>query len=127
MLLKMKRWITRPSGVVLAIILILLVVPTVTQPVSAQTVVATVTVGNNPQGVAVNPSTNRIYVVNAFFDNTVSVIDGATNTVVATVPVGNSPWDVAVNPSTNRIYVANAVDFAGTGGLDVDPLMTGSA
>ncbi|MGD0766168.1 MAG: YncE family protein, partial [Dehalococcoidia bacterium] len=59
--------------------------------------------------VAVNPSTNRIYVAN-YNSNNVSVIDGAGNTVVATVAVvagGNGPEGVAVNPNTNRIYVAN--------------------
>ena len=52
------------------------------------TVVATVPVGTWPDGVAVNPTTNRIYVANCDSNN-VSVIDGATNTVVATVPVGS--------------------------------------
>ena len=55
---------------------------------------------------AVNPTTNRIYVANETSNN-VSVIDGATNTVVATVTVGVAPSGVAVNPTTNRIYVAN--------------------
>jgi YVTN family beta-propeller protein len=73
----------------------------------AQTVIDTIDVGNSPRSIAVNPSTNRIYVAN-IFDNTVSVIDGTTNTVIATVDVGNSPTDVAVNPSTNRIYVTSA-------------------
>jgi YVTN family beta-propeller protein len=90
------------------LLVLLLVVPISAQPVSAQTVVATVTVGSFPFGVAVNSSTNRIYVTNAFGNN-VSVIDGATNTVVATVPVGTTPYQVDVNPSTNRIYVANSV------------------
>jgi RHS repeat-associated protein len=66
-------------------------------------------VGDGSLWLAVNPSTNRIYVTNNSSDN-VSVIDGATNTVVATVPVGDAPVGVAVNPSTNRIYVANYDD-----------------
>jgi len=76
------------------------------------TVVATIPVGTSPNGgpngVGVNPSTNRIYV--SLNSNNVSVIDGATNAVVATIPVG-APWTanagVGVNPSTNRIYVTN--------------------
>ena len=51
-------------------------------------------------------SVNRIYVAN-FNDNTVSVINGATNAVIDTIPVGINPAGVAVNPLTNRIYVAN--------------------
>ena len=53
-------------------------------PASAQpTVIATIPVGWDwhPLGVAANPTTNLIYVANQW-DNSVSVIDGATNTVV---------------------------------------------
>ena len=60
----------------------------------------------NPGGVAVNPTTNRIYVTNDGSDN-VSVIDGTSNNVVAVVPVGDYPGGVAVNSTTNRIYVTN--------------------
>jgi YVTN family beta-propeller protein len=41
-------------------------------------------------------------------DNTVSLIDGASNRVVATIPVGSEPVSVGVNPTTNRIYVTNS-------------------
>lgn len=40
-------------------------------------------------------------------DNTVSVIDIATNTVVASIPVGNGPVDVAVTPNGTNAYVTN--------------------
>ena len=63
-------------------------------------------VGYRPHGVAVNPTTNRIYVANWGSDN-VSVIDGGSDTVDATIPVGGGPVGVAVNPNTNRIYVTN--------------------
>jgi YVTN family beta-propeller protein len=79
------------------------------QPVSAQTVIDTIKLGEagyQPFGIAVNPSTNRIYTANEA-NNTVSVIDGATNSIVATVSVGSGPCGVAVNPNTNRIYTAN--------------------
>ena len=74
------------------------------------TVIAKIRVGwggYNPQGVAVNPTTNRIYTANIDSDS-VSVIDGGANTVVATVPIGSDFWGVAVNPNTNLIYTANA-------------------
>ena len=51
---------------------------------ASNTLVATVTVGTTPLGVAVNPLTNRIYVANNG-SNTLSVLDGASNTVVASV------------------------------------------
>jgi YVTN family beta-propeller protein len=41
-------------------------------------------------------------------DNTVSVLDTATNTVTATVPVGTNPQAVAVSPDGTRVYVSNA-------------------
>jgi len=48
--------------------------------------------------------TTLIYVAN-FDDDTISVIDGATNTAIATVPVGRAPSNVhvGVNPSTNLV------------------------
>src|SRR2546425_359551 len=80
-------------------------------PVEAYQVTVTIAVGSNPNGVAVNPLTNRIYVANSD-DNTVSVIDGATNAVVDRVHVGTNPSGVAVNPATNRISVT-LYGFAG--------------
>jgi YVTN family beta-propeller protein len=73
---------------------------------ATNTVVATVSVGANPFGVAVTPDGSRVYVTNEG-SNTVSVIDTATNTVTATVPVGDSPAGVAVNPAGTSVYVAN--------------------
>ena len=54
---------------------------------ASNTVTATVAVGTQPFGVAVNPAGTRVYVTN-LSSNTVSVIDTASNTVVATVAVG---------------------------------------
>jgi YVTN family beta-propeller protein len=51
----------------------------------------------------------RAYVTN-IVDDTVSVIDTATNTVVATVAVGNAPGAVAISPDGTRAYVANNQD-----------------
>jgi hypothetical protein len=61
---------------------------------SAQTVVATVATGNQPQAVAVNPVTDKIYIVNDGSAN-VTVIDGASNTT-STVAVGSFPVAAAV-------------------------------
>ena len=84
----------------------LLAVPLATAASAAS---STVSVGGDPWGVAVNPSTNTVYVTN-FYDNTVSVIDGSNNTVTSTVSVGGYPGGVAVNPSTNTVYVTNSDD-----------------
>jgi YVTN family beta-propeller protein len=40
-------------------------------------------------------------------DNTLSVIDTATNGLVATLPTGANPVGVAVSPAGNRVYVTN--------------------
>ena len=63
-------------------------------------VTATVPVGRDPMGVAVDPGTHTVYVAN-LGDNSVSVIDGSTRTVTATVPVGKGPFGVAVDPDTH--------------------------
>jgi YVTN family beta-propeller protein len=69
-------------------------------------VTATIPVGNEPMGVAADPSTNTVYVANDDSD-TVSVINGGTNKVTATITVGANPVGVAANPKTNTVYVAN--------------------
>ena len=75
-------------------------------PAAAQTVTATVPTGANPRSVAVNPVTNKIYVVNQTSGN-VTVIDGADSSAT-TVTVGTQPIGVAINSVTNKIYVANS-------------------
>ena len=79
---------------------------------------ATVSVGYQPDGLAVNPKTDTIYVANSG-SNTVSVIDGASchagvtagcNQAVKAIPAGMQPAGVVANPITNTIYVANYQD-----------------
>lgn len=72
----------------------------------APAVTGTVSVGDNPYGVAVNLSGTAAYVTNPA-DNNVSVIDLATNTVTTTIPVGSGPTAVAVSPA-GYVYVANS-------------------
>src|SRR5271170_2085904 len=43
-------------------------------------------------------------------DNTVSVINTATNTVSATIVVGTTPVGVAVTPDGNKVYITNLND-----------------
>src|SRR3989475_10362705 len=72
--------------------------------VHGDTVALTIQAGISPSGVAVNPSTGRIYVANRG-DGTISVINSATKTVVGTITVGDIPAELAVNPATNRLYL----------------------
>ena len=74
--------------------------------IATNTVVTTVAVGINPEGVAVNPAGTPAYVTNRNSNN-VSVIDTASNMVVGTVAVGTGPRGVAVNPAGTRVYVTN--------------------
>ena len=67
-----------------------------------------------PNAVAVNPLTNKIYVIapcgtdpSCNSNGTVTVIGGTTNLILATITVGFLPEAVAVNRVTNEIYVAN--------------------
>jgi YVTN family beta-propeller protein len=72
-------------------------------------VVATIPVGDHPDGIAVSPDGTKVYVVNNFSLD-VSVIDTATNTVVATFanPGGNvgQPRDVAFTPDGTEVWVS---------------------
>ena len=68
--------------------------------------VANITTGATPCAVAVNPSTNLIYVVN-HEEDTVTVINGTERKVLATVEVGKKPQGIAIDPKVNRIYVTN--------------------
>ena len=76
------------------------------------TVIAKVSVGVAPSGVAVSTvgaNAGDVYVTNRG-DNTVSVI-GPSNTVIATIPVGIYPCGVAVSqagPNAGDVYVTNA-------------------
>ena len=74
----------------------------------------TVGIGTTPFRVAVNKTTNTVYVAN--FNGTLSVINGATcnasvhsscNQAPATTTVGARPNDLAVDELSNTIYVAN--------------------
>ena len=62
---------------------------------------------NGPEGVAVDPERNRIFVTNSK-NNTVYVINGDTNQFVTiTHPSLVTPWGAAYNPNNGRVYVAS--------------------
>jgi DNA-binding beta-propeller fold protein YncE len=98
---------------------------------------ATMTVGVGPLGIAVNPTTNTVYVsavgkdyfnIDTGFADTVSVINGAScdgtdksgcGQSPAQVTVGPAPWGIAVDPATNSIFVANNDGGDGPASLSV--------
>ncbi|MFZ0564824.1 MAG: YncE family protein [Chlamydiales bacterium] len=74
--------------------------------VATDTVTATVTVGADPEDVAITPDGAFAYVTNNGSGN-VSVIDTSTNTVTATVTVGTGPYGVTITPDGSFAYVSN--------------------
>jgi len=88
--------------------LVMLNVSNALPALAAPGIVATIPVGRNPITVAVNTTTNRIYVANRY-SGTLSVINGSTNAVEATIQ-GYGDW-IAVNSVTNRIYTADGRPF----------------
>ncbi|MBV9177353.1 MAG: YncE family protein [Nitrososphaeraceae archaeon] len=66
-------------------------------------------VGDTPQGVAISPSTNTVYISNTR-SNSISVIDGTSDKVVKTIGIDYSPFEMAFNQNTNKLYVANSED-----------------
>ena len=79
-----------------------------TQYAYAQTIDNVSSGGFDASGIAINPTTNKIYIVNADIgDNSVTIIDGSTDTVIVTIAVGSHPRQAAANPITNKIYVTN--------------------
>ena len=74
---------------------------------STYRVTSTIAVGASPAAVAVDATTNTVYVTN-MNDSSVSVIDGVTGAVTSTITVGSHPHGVAVDATTNTVYVTNA-------------------
>ena len=72
---------------------------------STNSVVATVPVGNVPQGVAINPAGTAVYVANTV-SREFTVIDTVTHTST-TLPAGLFPVGVAIHPNGRHIYLAN--------------------
>jgi YVTN family beta-propeller protein len=63
--------------------------------------------GTFPTGIVVDSSTSRAYITNSAND-TVSVIDTASNEELKQIGVGLFPWSIAFNPSDKKLYVANS-------------------
>src|SRR6476660_6335219 len=73
----------------------------------ADSVIATIPVGDLPVLIAFNPDNGDMYVVNHESD-TVSGIDGNTNTVIGSpIPVGDHSSGIVCNTNNGDLYVAN--------------------
>lgn len=74
---------------------------------AAPAVQATLTLGNNALGIAIDPALAKAYATN-FDDGTVSVIDIKALAVVATVNVGPQPRRIIADAATHRVYLSNS-------------------
>lgn len=74
-----------------------------------RTVTATVSVGRQPSGMAVDAGTDTLYVTN-YDDKTVSAIDLKSHVVVSTIRVGTHPANLVVDPNNHLVYCANVDD-----------------
>lgn len=89
----------------------------------------TITLAARPSGVAVNTTTNKIYVATNYASNDVIVIDGATNSLVITITDPNivAPVAIAVNPATDTVYVANGQSCSGCPAADSLTVVDGAS
>lgn len=87
-------------------------------------VLATVTVGRTPVGIALDEANNRIYVASQQ-SGTISALNATTYQIVNTwsPPLGNV-WGLAIDPSLRRLYVSiiknTVADFGGIEVLHAD-------
>ncbi|WP_163745995.1 Ig-like domain-containing protein [Mycolicibacterium helvum] len=78
-------------------------------PTASSTGPIKITVGTNPEQLAISPDGAHLYVTNNG-SKSVSVIDTATNTVATTIAVGNSPTAIKMAPDGKHVYVTNFDD-----------------
>jgi YVTN family beta-propeller protein len=79
---------------------------------------ANVMVGGSPGPIAVNATTNTVYVGNTASDS-ISVVNGATNilSTTPTIPLTGAPTGLAVNSAANLVYVAEPTTVAVINGV----------
>ncbi len=105
---RLLRYLAIPAGCGALALTLAAAAPAAAAPAGgALTQVATIPVGQNPTGVAVDPATNTVYVTCTGPSPDLYAINGATNTVAATIPVGSNPRAVAVNQATDTVYTAS--------------------
>lgn len=84
---------------------------------TAQTVKTQINFAQPIAGVAANPATNLIYLVQPSFggtSDTLSVVSGSTDQVVQNIQVPVGAYLPAVNLVTNKIYIASCDTFSAT-------------
>jgi YVTN family beta-propeller protein len=87
---------------------------------ATHTPVMSLTVGDDPHGVAFSASGAYAFVANQL-GNTVSAIDTSVPTVTATIPVSDTPYSIANIPCLGKMYVTHKDDNV-VSVIDVDTL-----
>ena len=75
---------------------------------SDELLITPIPVGVSPRDIAVNPNTNKIYVINeGKRSDSISVIDGEINEIDidTTIPISNQAGEIAFNSNTNILYI----------------------
>ena len=104
--------ITKASGLLFIIILLVFSFSSLLPKTFASSVIATISFGSSRAGVLVaNPATNFIYATAEDF-RSINVIDGATNTIVTSIPTQGYHTGITVNSTTNKVYVSQ--QFSGS-------------
>ncbi len=81
-----------------------------------------INVGNQPAGIAIRNTNDRVYLAN-YNGDSVTVINTSTYGTVTTVNVGNNPIGVTINNQKNLLYVANSGDDS----VSIIDILSGSA
>ena len=88
-------------------------------------VLATLSVGQAPWGVAADPKTGRV-LVSSELSGSVALIDPATNQIIRTTPTGSHPRNLAVDTANGRFYVLNTGDRT-VSAIDADGRLLGTS
>ncbi|HTW20100.1 MAG TPA: YncE family protein [Mycobacteriales bacterium] len=80
--------------------------------------------GSSAYGVAVDPTTDRVYVVFDYAYGAVVVLNGKTDKIRTTISVGSYPNMIALNPAKHLMYVGWS--GADQGGIKVSIVKTGT-
>jgi YVTN family beta-propeller protein len=92
---------------------------------AAAKIVATLSVGQTPWGVAADPKSGRL-LVSSELSGSVSLVDPATNQIMRTTPTGSHPRNLAVDTTNGRFYVLNTGDRT-VSAIDADGRLLGTS
>ena len=71
---------------------------------TADLIVATVSVGNNPVALALDTGRNHLYVAN-YTDGTLTVVNSRTERAIALLQCPGNPFDLAIHPDRPQVFV----------------------